>query len=271
MYRDGGSDGNFDEIIELEVGGIRKALFEWNRDKIADFTCINAAKCNQQGCVHCTSPITFVVAQNDHGTRIVPDVVDGGNLKRNVPPGTVIDSLITSFRNGMRLSTDPVVPVPGRTFKNTVDYDIVEEDGGFDFFLVAQGGRIGTSRPVYYRVLLNENAVNKPVLYVKQEGLQQQHEQQVRQQATKLTRDKLKILTYTMSFLYGTASCAPRKIPLLRYSEKLARIENDSCKCIQIVKKLRCLTGSELSALYMIVVTNFGFAFLIFCSLIGNR
>ena len=225
MYRDGGSDGNFDEIIQLEVGGIRKALFEWNHDNIADFTCINAAKCNQQGCVHCTSPITFVVAQNDHGTRIVPDVEKGGNMKKNVPPGTVIDSMITSFRNGMRVSTDPVIPVQGRTFKNTVDYNIAEEDGGYDFFLVAQGGRIGTSRPVYYRVLLNENAVNKPVLYVKQEG-----QQQVRQQATKLTRDKLKILTYTMSFQYGTASCAPRKIPLLRYSEKLARIENDSCK-----------------------------------------
>ena len=119
VYRDGGSDGYFDDIVDMEIKGIRQALYEWNQRNIKDFKCVNALKCNEQGCEHCTPPISFIVAQNNHGTKIVPDLdpnARGGN--RNVPSGTVIDSMITSFRNGMKLSTENVVPIEGRSFRN---------------------------------------------------------------------------------------------------------------------------------------------------------
>ena len=235
VYRDGGSDGNFDDIVDMEIKGIRQALYEWNQRNIKDFKCVNALKCNEQGCEHCTPPISFIVAQNNHGTKIVPDLdpnAKGGN--RNVPSGTVIDSMITSFRNGMKLSTENVVPIKGRSFRRTTTitsqispgFNMNRDKGGYDFYLIPQAGRIGTSRPVHYRVLLNENSINKPIGFTKQG--QQQHGMAT---ATELTRDNLENLTYSMSFLYGSAACAPRKIPILRYSEKLARIANDSCEC----------------------------------------
>ncbi|GER31816.1 argonaute family protein [Striga asiatica] len=65
--------------------------------------------------------ITFVVVQKRHHTRLFP-----GN-DENVPPGTVVDS------------------------------EVVGPAGGFDFYLCSHWGARGTSRPVRYCVLWDEN------------------------------------------------------------------------------------------------------------------
>jgi Piwi domain len=61
----------------------------------------------------------------------------------------------------------------------------------------------GTSKPVYYRCLWNENLFSRPT------GM-----------CSELNVDKLKLLTYHMSFLYGSASKAPRLPPVLKYGDK---------------------------------------------------
>eukprot|EP00803_Ostreobium_quekettii_P000299 evm.model.scf_1586.1 EVM.evm.TU.scf_1586.1 scf_1586:3668-4183(-) len=70
-------------------------------------------------------PITFIIVQKRHHTRLLPA---GGSTDRsgNVLPGTVVDTAITS----------PAV---------------------FDFFLNSHAGIQGTSRPSHYHVLVDEN------------------------------------------------------------------------------------------------------------------
>ncbi|EEC46415.1 predicted protein, partial [Phaeodactylum tricornutum CCAP 1055/1] len=105
--------------------------------------------------------VTFVVSQGQHDIRIVP--LDGVQMNRsnNVPSGTcVTDSRAISMSNSEVL------------------------------YLNAQCLSQGTSRPVYYRCLLNE---------------------------TKLTRSLLKNLTYQFSFQYGTATKSVRNVPVLQY------------------------------------------------------
>ncbi|CAA0828720.1 Protein argonaute 1 [Striga hermonthica] len=69
--------------------------------------------------------ITFVVVQKRHHTRLFP--ADGeGNENENVPPGTVVDSAVVG-------------------------------PSGFDFYLCSHWGARGTSRPVRYNVLWDEN------------------------------------------------------------------------------------------------------------------
>ena len=236
VYRDGGSDGYFDDIVDMEIKGIRQALYEWNQRHLADFECKNELKCNEQGCEHCTQPITFLVAQNNHGTKIVPDPIANKGIV-NVYSGTVMDSKITSYRNGMKLATENVVRIEGRTFATATSRGFSgfggkkNDEGGYDFYLTPQAGRMGTPRSVNYRVLLNENSINKPIMLQKQS---QQQRHAATTMATELTKAELENLTYSMPFLYGPAACAPRKIPVLRYSEKLARITNDSCKCSKV-------------------------------------
>ncbi|KAK9155508.1 hypothetical protein Sjap_002988 [Stephania japonica] len=63
---------------------------------------------------------TVVVAQKNHHTKLF--LANGSN---NVPPGTVVDTKVVHPRN-------------------------------YDFYMCAQAGMIGTSRPIHYHVLLNE-------------------------------------------------------------------------------------------------------------------
>ena len=65
----------------------------------------------------------------------------------------------------------------------------------------------GTSKPVYYRVLLNENAVWKPC-----------------SGTSPLTKDILQLITYHMTFQYGTATKAVRSVPVVYYSSRLANM-----------------------------------------------
>uniref|UniRef100_A0ABD2Y417 Protein argonaute 7 n=1 Tax=Cinchona calisaya TaxID=153742 RepID=A0ABD2Y417_9GENT len=75
-------------------------------------------------------PITFAVVQKRHHTRLFPDVSDPTSQNQfydgNIPPGTVVDTVITHPRE-------------------------------FDFYLCSHWGVKGTSRPIHYHVLWDEN------------------------------------------------------------------------------------------------------------------
>jgi hypothetical protein len=190
IYRDSGSDGSFPDIRTKEGGAIRKAFYDLN-SRVKGFSCPNSDKCRRQGCLFCTPPITFIVAQNDHDIRIVPaDRSRNTGPKRNKPAnvdsGTVVDSIIMGFRSGMDLSRDgseePIVTQCGR---ESLQMFSDKSDSSFDFLLTAQGGLKGTSKPVYFRVLTNENSVFK----VKGSP-----------QATQLTKKNIEKMTYHMAF-----------------------------------------------------------------------
>lgn len=67
---------------------------------------------------------------------------------------------------------------------------------------------------MYYRVLWNENYVFRAT-----------------GDATPLTKDVLQKLTYYMSFDYATATKAPRLIPVLLYSSRLANVALGYLNC----------------------------------------
>jgi len=163
------------------------------------FQCLNSKCAN--GCVYCTPPITAIICQTQHQIRIVPD--DHEQSCNNVPSGTVVDQEILSTRNWQKLATkdipkDVIQGVDDRILMNSYD-------DGFDFVLVSHGGLKGTSKPVYYRVLWNENAVWG-----------------VNETSTPLTRDALELMTYHMSFQYTTATKSVRTVPVVYYSARLA-------------------------------------------------
>ncbi|GJN40611.1 hypothetical protein PR202_gb29855 [Eleusine coracana subsp. coracana] len=73
--------------------------------------------------------ITFIVVQKRHHTRLFHREKNGGSTHysdQNVPPGTVVDTVITHPRE-------------------------------FDFYLCSHWGTKGTSRPTHYHVLWDEN------------------------------------------------------------------------------------------------------------------
>ena len=182
IYRDGASEGSFEELIRREMGAVRRAFYELGQEKV---TCTNPnpENCAGNGCIFCTPPITFIAAQKDHNIRIVPSQKSGDSRKiDNVPSGTVVDTIVTSFRNGLKLSTEAATEA-GKEARLRCFEDA--NDDGFDFLLVAQGGLKGTSKPMYYRVLLNENAVWKP------EG---------GKDTSPLTKEALQTMTYHMAF-----------------------------------------------------------------------
>ncbi|XP_065580424.1 protein argonaute-2-like isoform X1 [Artemia franciscana] len=110
FFRDGVSEGQFQDVLKWEFNAIRKACRRMRPDY--------------------SPPITFIVVQKRHNTRFFaepgePTVGRG----QNVPPGTVVDSLITHRQE-------------------------------FDFFICSHEGIQGTSRPTHYYVLFDENEFN---------------------------------------------------------------------------------------------------------------
>jgi eukaryotic translation initiation factor 2C len=174
IYRDGASEGSFDSIVATEVKAVRRALYDLNSGS-KEFSCCGATKCKSNGCIECTQPITYLALQSDHNVRIVPTSTEW----KNVPSGTVVDSLVTSFQNGLHVSRPPETPTNAHGFPGP-------RENGSDFLLTAQGGLKGTSKPMYYRVLLNENIQWRPLACPKN--------------ATQLTRAQLEKLTYHMAF-----------------------------------------------------------------------
>ncbi|KAI3818224.1 hypothetical protein L1987_12027 [Smallanthus sonchifolius] len=110
FFRDGVSETQFQKVLHDELQAIREACWR--------FTNYNP-------------PISFAVVQKRHHTRLFPaELVSGGGgnmfSDENVPPGTVVDSVITHPKE-------------------------------FDFYLCSHSGVKGTSRPTHYHILWDEN------------------------------------------------------------------------------------------------------------------
>ena len=106
-FRDGVSEGQFDEVVCKELSAIQRACKSLSGDY--------------------RPPITFVVAQKRHNTRLFPkDEREGVGRMKNVPPGTVVDSDITHPTE-------------------------------MSFFLNSHEGIQGTSRPTHYHLLSDDN------------------------------------------------------------------------------------------------------------------
>nr|TKW30909.1 hypothetical protein SEVIR_2G069400v2 [Setaria viridis] len=108
FYRDGVSEGQFSHVLLYEMDAIRKACASMEQGYLP--------------------PVTFVVVQKRHHTRLFPDHRrrDLTDRSGNILPGTVVD-------------TDVCHP------------------SEFDFYLCSHAGIQGTSRPTHYHVLYDEN------------------------------------------------------------------------------------------------------------------
>jgi len=115
FYRDGVSEGQFQTVLGEELPALRRAF-------------------SRLGDGSYNPPVTYVVAQKRHSTRLFcDDPRDGEGRGGSVPAGTVVDSTIC-------------------------------HPSDFDFFLQSHAGIKGTPRPVHYHVLCDENAFGADAL-----------------------------------------------------------------------------------------------------------
>jgi eukaryotic translation initiation factor 2C len=109
FFRDGVSDGQLKQVLDLELPLIKKACAIANLPNIA---------------------ITLIVTQKRHNHRFdAVDDKDRDPISGNLKSGVVIETGIT----------------------HPTDYD---------FYLLSHAGLLGTSRPCYYRVLKDKNAIH---------------------------------------------------------------------------------------------------------------
>ncbi|XP_024085954.1 protein argonaute-2-like [Cimex lectularius] len=111
FYRDGVSEGQFKEVIDREVSAVKKACHELGGDQY-------------------NPPLTFVVVQKRHHTRLFPPKKFASGKNENVPAGTVVD-------------TDIVHPTE------------------LDFYLVSHASIQGTSRPTKYHLLCDDSEMSE--------------------------------------------------------------------------------------------------------------
>jgi hypothetical protein len=137
--------------------------------------------CKNKGCLFCCPLITYVVCMTRNNIKMVPS---DGVGSENVWSGTCLDEVIMDVQN--------LTVTPSKINPSSANHIIYTEPQGkgYDFILVAHGGRMGTSKTVHYRCILNENAVWRPSS----------------PKATPLQKSDLELLTYQMSFQYSTAS-----------------------------------------------------------------
>ncbi|XP_048324124.2 protein argonaute 5-like [Ziziphus jujuba] len=118
FYRDGVSEGQFSQVLLYEMDAIRKACASLESGYLP--------------------PVTFVVVQKRHHTRLFPAdhrSRDQTDPSGNIQPGTVVDTHICHPTE-------------------------------FDFYLNSHAGIKGTSRPAHYHVLYDENGFNADALQV---------------------------------------------------------------------------------------------------------
>ncbi|PON32555.1 Exonuclease/helicase-like [Parasponia andersonii] len=116
FYRDGVSEGQFSQVLLYEMDAIRKACASLEDGYLP--------------------PVTFVVVQKRHHTRLFPADPNSRDLtdrSGNILPGTVVDTQICHPTE-------------------------------FDFYLNSHAGIQGTSRPTHYHVLFDENRFNADAL-----------------------------------------------------------------------------------------------------------
>lgn len=92
-------------------------------DDLASTTCFQACEELEQGY---RPPITFIVVQKRHHTRLFPQNPRDGDRNGNIQPGTVVDTGIVGPRD-------------------------------FEFFLNSHAGIQGTNKSAHYHVLVDEN------------------------------------------------------------------------------------------------------------------
>lgn len=130
--------------------------------------------------------ITYIACMSRNNVKIVPSDRNAG--EKNVFSGTCVDEQVIDNLAGMSLHGNDRTSISDMQNRG---YLYSEPEGsGYDFLLTAHGGLKGTSKPVQYRIILNENAVFRPN----------------NPNATPLTKSKLEQATYEMSFQYSTAT-----------------------------------------------------------------
>ncbi|XP_077505791.1 protein argonaute-2-like isoform X2 [Amblyomma americanum] len=111
FFRDGVSEGQFMEVRNREVSAIRLACQELSPNETYE------------------PALTFIVVQKRHHTRFIPaNDRDGVGKCGNVPPGTIVDSVVT----------------------HPLD---------FDFYLCSHFGIQGTSRPSHYYIVWDDSSL----------------------------------------------------------------------------------------------------------------
>ncbi|KAF6765058.1 Piwi domain-containing protein [Ephemerocybe angulata] len=116
FYRDGVSEGEYDQVKSIEIADIKNAINDvWNSSP------------NIQEGGFPKPKLTFIVVGKRHHTLLFPSNPAGGDRTGNCPAGVVVNTGITQ-------------PTP----------DIR------DFYLLSHSAIIGTSRSSHYVVLLNE-------------------------------------------------------------------------------------------------------------------
>ncbi|KAL5721685.1 hypothetical protein ACHQM5_005298 [Ranunculus cassubicifolius] len=129
FYRDGVSEGQFNQVLKDELKAIQKA---W----VDEF----------HGCV--VPPITFVVVQKRHHTKLFPS-----NDSKSVD----------TSGNGFPANSRERKSFPGKTgaSQNILPGTVVDTDichpSQFDFYLCSHAGIKGTSRSAHYHVLWDDN------------------------------------------------------------------------------------------------------------------
>lgn len=121
-----------EEIAETEVNAIRMQIAE---------LCLQDQPVPENRSPS-TPPITFVVTQSNHNLVIAPD--ESHHRQCNVPGGT-------------SLRKSNILP---RTHHLDGDENNIN---GMDFFLTAHQGLKGTSKPILYRCLVNEDSNTVPL------------------------------------------------------------------------------------------------------------
>ncbi|KAI9153076.1 hypothetical protein LWI28_005547 [Acer negundo] len=106
FYRDGISEGQFSQVLLCEMDAIHKACQSLEESYLP--------------------PVTFIVVQKRHHTRLFPSNAAQTDKSGNILPGTVVDTVIC-------------------------------HPSEHDFYLCSHAGIQGTSRPVHYHVLHDEN------------------------------------------------------------------------------------------------------------------
>lgn len=80
FYRDGASEGQFQEIRQTEIAAVKRA-------------CADIEKLSGSGREY-NPPVTFIVVTKRHHTRFFPKRREEADRSGNVMPGTVVDKLI---------------------------------------------------------------------------------------------------------------------------------------------------------------------------------
>lgn len=191
VYRDGVNEGSFNRVRKYEIESIREGYLNFvQANKGSRPTCTNECR---SGCVFCCPPITLVACMTRSNVKIVPANPREGN-KNNVWSGTCVDATLIDKVDSLSLDNSPI------DGKNAVMEPLLYSEpggGGYDFLLTAQGGLKGTSKPVHYRIIWNENAV---------------HHQ--RTGGSCLSKEKLEFATYEMSYQYSTATKVRKSMTL---------------------------------------------------------